>query len=559
MTFTDYKSIKALVIDDFPSMRSAFKMALASFSMNKVDMAADSSEAMMRVKGCKYDVIISDYNLGDGRDGQQLLEELRHNNLIGLETAFLIVTAESVYERVVAAAELAPDDYLIKPFNGEILRTRLDAILLKKAAFRKAHRAFARQELEAVLLECDAIMKAHPKYVVDALRFKGETLIAMGDFEAAEALYRQIVAMRAVPWSRLGLAKSLHLQRKDAHAEDFLRDILDQHPELVAGYDLMADVQLAQNKFKEAQSTLHRGVGISARSPRRQRRLGELAYQNNDLRSAEVAFRTAIEKSKFSIHVTPNDFANLSRIQLEQNNPKAALDLLNEHRKLLSTSDEGKLVNSIIQGKIAAHAGQTAQASAFLQEAMRIKQMSSKVDPMLELDMVEGCIKAGLHTEADELLTSLARNAHDSVALLDKAKRIYEEAGQAERVAQILQQATAKVAALSKEGILLLQRGDLEQGVKRLMQAAKEAPRNPRVLMNTAWSIMRLVEQQNEHAKMLIDAKRMLDDAAHLQPDHPRLAGLQTSMRNTEAKIAAKRMQELYGNNQQPIQSGFPT
>jgi Flp pilus assembly protein TadD len=115
------------------------------------------------------------------------------------------------------------------------------------------------------------------------------------------------------------------------------------------------------------------------------------------------------------------------------------------------------------------------------------------------------------------------------------------------------------VAALSKEGILLLQRGDLEQGVKRLMQAAKEAPRNPRVLMNTAWSIMRLVEQQNEHAKMLIDAKRMLDDAAHLQPDHPRLAGLQTSMRNTESKIAAKRMQELYGNNQQPIQSGFPT
>jgi len=546
VTYTNYKNTRALVIDDYPSMRSAFKMALASFGMTKVDLAASSSEAIMRAKASTYDVIISDYNLGDGRDGQQLLEEMRHHNLVGLETAYLIVTAESVYERVVAAAELAPDDYLIKPFNGEILRTRLDAILLKKAAFQKAHRAFARLELESVLLECDAIMKEHPKYVVDALRFKGETLIAMGNFEAAEALYRQIVAMRAVPWSRLGLAKSLHLQRKDANAEDLLRDVLDQHPELVAGYDLLADVQLTQNKLKEAQGTLHRGVSISGRSPRRQRRLGEVAYQNNDLKNAEAAFRAAIEKSKLSIHVTPNDFGNLTRVQLEQNNPKAALDLLNEHRKLLASSDEGKLVTNVIQGKIAAHTGQAVQAAGFLKEAMRLKEMSGRVEPMLELDLVEGCIKAGLHDEAAELLSDLARNAHDSVALLDKAKRIYEEAGQAERVAQILQQATARVAALSKEGILLLQRGDLEQGVKRLMQAAREAPRNPRVLMNTAWSILRLVEQQDEHAKLLMDAKRMLDDAAYLQPDHPRLAGLQTSLRNTESKLAAKRIQALY-------------
>ena len=125
----NYKTKKALVIDDYPSMRSAFKMALASFGMTKVDLAATGSEAVMRVRGTNYDVIISDYNLGEGRDGQQVLEEMRHRNLISLETAFLMVTAESIYERVVAAAELAPDDYLIKPVPSGVLMAHLNTLI----------------------------------------------------------------------------------------------------------------------------------------------------------------------------------------------------------------------------------------------------------------------------------------------------------------------------------------------------------------------------------------------------------------------------------------------
>jgi len=106
--FIDFRAKRALVLDDYPGMRTAFKAALASFGMTKVDLAATGTEALMRVKGGNYDIVISDYNLGEGRDGQQVLEEMRHRNLISLSTAFLMVTAESVYERVVAAAELAP-------------------------------------------------------------------------------------------------------------------------------------------------------------------------------------------------------------------------------------------------------------------------------------------------------------------------------------------------------------------------------------------------------------------------------------------------------------------
>lgn len=527
----DYKIKKALVIDDYPSMRSAFKMALASFGMTKVDLAATGSEALVRVKGMRYDVIISDYNLGEGRDGQQVLEEMRHRNLISLETAFLMVTAESVYERVVAAAELAPDDYLIKPFNGEIMRTRLDAILSKKEAFRDVYRSFTQGHMEAALAGCDTIMKMRPKYVVDALRFKGEVLIAMGDFEAAEALYKQIIAMRAVPWSRLGLARTAHLQRKEPEAEELLSGLVDQYPELVSGYDLLAEVQLAQNKHKDAQTTLQRGVSVSAKSARRQRQLGEVSYQNGDLKSAEIAFKAAIDKGKNSVFLLMNDFANLSRVHLEQGDEKAAAEVITNNRKLLQDNDDGKLVSAVVMAQVSARQGRAAESRELMQEALRRKQAGARCEPELALDMVQGCLDAGMEEEASQLLDEVARNAHDSATLLDKAKRIYREAGKEAAVAAILQKATAEVAQLSREGALLLRRGELREGVARLLRAAEAAPRNPRVLMNTAWAVLRLIEQEGHSGRLLEDAKRLLADAAYLMPGHPRLAGLQTMLR----------------------------
>ncbi len=528
----DYKTKKALVIDDYPSMRSAFKMALASFGMTKVDLAATGSEALVRVKGMRYDVIISDYNLGEGRDGQQVLEEMRHRNLINLETAFLMVTAESVYERVVAAAELAPDDYLIKPFNGEIMRTRLDAILNKKETFRNVYRSFTQGDMEAALAGCDSIMKTQPKFAVDALRFKGEVLIAMGDFEAAEALYKQVIAMRAVPWSRLGLARTAHLQRKEPEAEELLSGLINQYPELVSGYDLLAEVQLAQNKHKDAQNTLQRGVSVSAKSARRQRQLGEVSYQNGDLKGAETAFKAAIDKGKNSVFLLMNDFANLSRVHLDQGDTKAAAEVITNNRKLLQENDEGKLVSAVVMAQVSARQGRGEEAREHMQEALRRKQAGARCEPELALDMVQGCLNSGMEEEANQLLDEVARNAHDSTALLDKAKQIYREAGREAAVAAILQKATAEVAQLSRDGALLLRRGELKAGVAKLLQAAEAAPRNPRVLMNTAWAVLRLIEQEGSSGRMLEDAKRLLADAAYLMPGHPRLSGLQTMLRS---------------------------
>jgi CheY-like chemotaxis protein len=272
--------------------------------MTRIELAASASEVIFKVGNTHYDVILCDFNLGEGRDGQQLLEELRHRGLIHLDTVFIMVTAESVYEKVVATAELAPDDYLIKPFSAEVLRNRLDGILLRKRAFSSVYRHYEANELEAAMTACDELIRDHPRYVVDALRFKGEVLNALGRFQEAEALYRQVVGMRAIPWARLGLAKALHAQKKDQEAEEMLHDVLEKTPELVSAYDLLADVRIARKDGSGAQAALSRGSPSPAKTVRRQQKLGAVAQENGDLDTARVAFSTVLEKGQHSVFVS---------------------------------------------------------------------------------------------------------------------------------------------------------------------------------------------------------------------------------------------------------------
>ncbi|NTV97462.1 MAG: response regulator, partial [Thiobacillus sp.] len=86
----DYASLRTLVVDDIPGMRSALKMTLANFGITRTDVAATAQETIYRLNNGSYDLILADYNLGDGRDGQQLLEELRHRGLIGLQTIYIM-------------------------------------------------------------------------------------------------------------------------------------------------------------------------------------------------------------------------------------------------------------------------------------------------------------------------------------------------------------------------------------------------------------------------------------------------------------------------------------
>jgi len=537
----NYGELRALVVDDYPGMRSALKLTLSNFGVTRIDMAASASEVLFRVQNKHYDLVLCDFNLGDGRDGQQLLEEMRHRDLISLSTVFVMVTAEAGYEKVVATAELAPDDYMIKPFSAEVMRGRLDNILLRKLTFAKVYKLFEDQDLESAILGCDEIIRTKPKYVVDALRFKGELLNAMGRFDEAEALYRQIIEMRAIPWARLGLARALHNQKKEDEAEEILKDILDESTEMVSAYDLLSDVCLSKGDKLGAQDALVQGVAISGKTVRRQQKLGEVASDNGDLETAKEAYANALEKGRNSVFITAEDYGQLCRVQVEQGDTEGAMDTLRKSRGILSTTQEGQFVSAVVRGMAYAKSGNQSEANKAMDEAERLNQEGARTNERFMLDYAETCMSTGRLDQADNIIRDVARNAHDSDALLAKARGIYARAGRSEVGDKVLKDATSMVRSLNNEAVILAHRGNYETAIEKLRLACTEAPHNPRILMNTVWVILKHLETGGMNEELMEQALILLASAEKLAPGHARLATLRGQMRDVDARYGIRR------------------
>ena len=142
------RSLTALIVDPHSGMRSSLHNMLNLCGITKIDHAVSSGTAIRSLRNKAYDLIICEYGLGEGQDGQQLLEDLRSNKLIPLWTMFIIVTAERVYERVVSAAELAPNDYILKPFTADTLLDRITRAIEKRATFLPAYELMERGHLK---------------------------------------------------------------------------------------------------------------------------------------------------------------------------------------------------------------------------------------------------------------------------------------------------------------------------------------------------------------------------------------------------------------------------
>jgi DNA-binding response OmpR family regulator len=200
----DYSEKKILIIDDYPNMQQSMRSVLNSFGISKIVASSSAKDAISKVKTQVFDGILCDYNLGgEEKDGQQTLEEMRSCSYIPLSTVFIMVTAETSYEKVIAAAEYVPDDYIIKPFNLNILRNRLTTGFAKKAMFAWVYEQTAKGHYLNAATKCDEIAKKFPKYRIDALRHKGELLLAMNSAKEAEMLYLEIAKAHTVPWAKL--------------------------------------------------------------------------------------------------------------------------------------------------------------------------------------------------------------------------------------------------------------------------------------------------------------------------------------------------------------------
>ncbi|ABA47469.1 chemotaxis protein CheY [Burkholderia pseudomallei 1710b] len=125
------KSMKILVVDDFPTMRRIVRNLLKELGYSNVDEAEDGLAGLARLRGGGYDFVISDWNMPN-LDGLAMLKEIRADASL-THLPVLMVTAESKKENIIAAAQAGASGYVVKPFTAATLDEKLNKILEKMA------------------------------------------------------------------------------------------------------------------------------------------------------------------------------------------------------------------------------------------------------------------------------------------------------------------------------------------------------------------------------------------------------------------------------------------
>ena len=119
-------TMPVLIVDDYNTMIRIIRNLLKQLGFVEIDDACDGTAALAKMRNRKYGLIISDWNM-EPMTGYDLLQRVRGDEALS-ETPFIMVTAESKTENVIAAKKAGVSNYIVKPFNAQTLRAKIDAV-----------------------------------------------------------------------------------------------------------------------------------------------------------------------------------------------------------------------------------------------------------------------------------------------------------------------------------------------------------------------------------------------------------------------------------------------
>ncbi len=517
-----------LIIDDFHEMRSIFRDIVRSIGVNfkNISVASNGGEAVALLKSKQFDVVLCDWNLGPGRNGQQVLEEAKLRNLVDPTCIMIMVTAEKTSEAVTGAAEYQPDAYLIKPITAAILRTRLDRIWLKKEAFIEIYKAIQQKDYAMAISLCDQRLATDKVNASELLRTKCDLLLKSGELDRAKELLDSVLAGRELPWAKAGLAKILIKNNQFDKAKKLLEETVDENPAFLEGHDLLVKTLQNLNDLEGTNRALERAVKLSPNSVNRQKSLGEVAYKLGHLENAEKAFRKSVELGVNSVLKTADAYFGLAKTCSANSNHEEALNVLKKLNDNFS-AEEVELKAMVIEGLVHQEKGDEEKAQEIATElGKRIVEGKHDQDNERTLDIARLFMATGKKEEATALLQQEIKNNPDNNALFEEANQVFEQAGMGEEGAKLIKASRQEAIEIMNGGALLIRKGQYEDAIDAMRNARQAMPDNARVLFNLAHALIAYIQKKGQTPELINEARESLDAANELSPGESRYSKL---------------------------------
>jgi DNA-binding NarL/FixJ family response regulator/Flp pilus assembly protein TadD len=517
--------LSALIIEPHPGMRASIHNMLNLCGLTKIEHAGASNVAI-KILGTKpIDLIVCEYDLDGGQDGQQLLEDLRHHKIVPLSTMFFMVTAEGNYGKVISAAELTPTDYILKPFTADRLLERLARAVEKRNAFMPVYQLMEMGNQRDAIGACAEGIKALPRYTIDFMRLRAELHMLLGEAAEAEGIYQQLFDAKQIAWARLGVAKSLFMRERYAEAQVILETLVESNKKFVDAYDWLARTHAAIGNTEQNLAVLAEAVAVSPHAVRRLRKLGEVALEAGDTDMAEKALKQVVSKAKYSEFRDPEDHVKLVQTLVRKGDPVQAAAVIRDLDKSMAGQRNTGACSAISSAMVHEYTGNETRLAESLGAALAACKDSHGLSSEVKMELARNCLSNNMEEGASEVMRDVMRNAPNGAALA-KAMSVFEKAGRPELAEAIASESKQAVAELVAAGAAKAKEGDFRGAVALMMEAVKQLPDNPQVVFNAAVAALKCLENLGWDKSLAHYALTLIDTVRRLDPANPKLPAL---------------------------------
>lgn len=531
------KTKKVLIVDDFFNFRLTVKNMMRSLGILFIDDAASGEDAVKLMAVRRFDIILCDYNLGPGKNGQQVLEEGKFRGYINSSTIFIMLTAENTTEMIMGAIEYKPDDYLMKPFAREVLVNRIKNIAAKKLNLRDIETAITENDFNRAIHLCDELLTQKPGNISEIMRLKGEVLLKKGAYKEAAEFYDKILLMGNVPWAQLGRGRTDFLLGNYERAKNIFEHIIAQNNKIMTAYDYLAQTLIKMHNPLEAQQVLMNAVKISPRALLRHKNLGSLAYRNEDFTTAETSFKSAVDQGKHSCFKNPSDYTNLAKTLVHCDAPQEGLKVLGNALHEFPDNSDTRLHLSVAESYVYTKMNKTDEARRSLATAQKTAaELDGDIPGNLALDLAEAYLAAGETEKGTALIKSIVESNHDNDEVLDNIRAVFKEMGMAEKGEALIETTRDEIIELNNKGVKLAQDGNIAEAITYFEKAADHLPENKIINANAAHVLMLYMKERGIHEDRLAQAKTYLDRVRKIDESYADFAALLTMYRELSAE-----------------------
>jgi tetratricopeptide (TPR) repeat protein len=492
--------------------------------------------------GKGYDIILCEFELGDNRSAQELLEEVRRKRLVPLGCIFIMISSEQQRDRVMSVLEFAPDAYILKSENTpEMVEKRIAEAIADREELLPIYAAIDRKKHEDALRLCNEYIAGNGRLAQKVKRLRGFVYLELRDYENARLAYEELLQADSKmqggqAYAKNGLARSLfHLGRKD-EAETMMREVTAEHPDYMQGYDSLSELLLGTGRGAEAQQVMQKAVDRSPKRYDRQQLLALTALENEDYATSRTALTKVTREGKYLTTNHPSNYALLAESQLELGNFNDAMKALREAGEFFNKTELSKTAefcNATMEHAIHTRKGDTKLAEAALQKAVDIHLSGASdfasVNERLQANFAVQCFAAGHTDVAENALEVALQSSAKSADIVRKiaAKKLTNRPEVLHNVMASTEKAERALSQTLDNVLTLFKSGSIDEAMRIIETMVRDAPNNPEILAKAAQISLMYIEhsgfdkQRFDHANDLVaQIQRLSPDSKHVRILH---------------------------------------